>query len=112
MHNFRDMAAQFDAAEAWARVADAASLAATWRRWLDDPAAAAAIGARAARLVDENRGALARTLAAIAPALVPALTGLAVESDGQATRAPRVDAAAGGPSSAAGVDTAPRAVAR
>ncbi|HEX9944018.1 MAG TPA: glycosyltransferase N-terminal domain-containing protein [Thermoanaerobaculia bacterium] len=62
MHNFRDMAGEFDRAGAWRRVADARELAAAWREWLDDPAAAKDTGERALRLVTENRGALARTL--------------------------------------------------
>jgi 3-deoxy-D-manno-octulosonic-acid transferase len=62
MENFRDMAEQFDRAQAWRRTADAAALGAAWRDWLDDPAAARQQGALAARLVDENRGALERTM--------------------------------------------------
>jgi 3-deoxy-D-manno-octulosonic-acid transferase len=69
MHNFRDMAVQFDEALAWRRVADAAELAAAWRSWLEDPAAAAALGARARALVEVNRGAVERTLQVIAPLL-------------------------------------------
>lgn len=67
MTNFRDIAHRFDRAEAWRRVADAAELSEVWRRWLDDPAAGRAGGERAAALVAENRGALARTLALLAP---------------------------------------------
>ena len=72
MHNFREMAEAFDAsggASAWRRVADARELAATWREWLDDPEAARAVGGRALRLVEENRGALARTLEMLEPLL-------------------------------------------
>jgi 3-deoxy-D-manno-octulosonic-acid transferase len=71
MENFRDMAAQFDARDAWRRVRDAGELAAAWDGWLRDPGAAVAIGDRARALADENRGALARTLAMLAP-LLPA----------------------------------------
>lgn len=67
MENFRDMAAQFDEAAAWRRVDDAAELAAAWREWLESPAAAQTLGERARRVVDDNRGALARTLAVLAP---------------------------------------------
>lgn len=69
MHNFREMAEAFDGASAWRRVADARELAAAWREWLDDPEAARAVGGRALRLVEENRGALARTLEMLAPLL-------------------------------------------
>lgn len=69
MSNFRDMAAQFDRADAWARVSEASELGATWQRWLEDPDAARAVGSRAAHLVDENRGALERTLDLIEPML-------------------------------------------
>lgn len=69
MENFRDMAERFDLGAAWQRVATAADLAAAWRGWLDDPAAAQALGARAAALLEANRGALARTLELLAPFL-------------------------------------------
>lgn len=72
MHNFQEMAEAFDGfegASAWCRVADARGLAAAWREWLDDPEAARAMGGRALRLVEENRGALARTLEMLEPLL-------------------------------------------
>ena len=72
MTNFRDMAERFDAAGAWRRAADAAELGRVWRGWLDDPAAARAAGERARALVDENRGALDRSLELLAPLLAPA----------------------------------------
>jgi 3-deoxy-D-manno-octulosonic-acid transferase len=75
MENFRQMAEDFDRAGAWARVADAAALGETWRRWLAEPAAARQVGERARRLVESNRGAVERTAAALAPLL--AATGLA-----------------------------------
>ena len=62
MHNFREMAAAFDRAGAWRRVADARELGAAWREWLESPDAAREVGGRALRLVEENRGALARTI--------------------------------------------------
>jgi hypothetical protein len=37
-------------------------LGAAWREWLESPDAAREVGGRALRLVEENRGALARTL--------------------------------------------------
>jgi 3-deoxy-D-manno-octulosonic-acid transferase len=69
MHNFREMAEAFDQAGAWRRVADARELAAAWRQWLEDPAAARAVGGNALRLVEENRGALARTIEMLEPIL-------------------------------------------
>jgi 3-deoxy-D-manno-octulosonic-acid transferase len=74
MENFRDMAEGFDRAAAWRRVDGAAALAAAWDEWLREPAAAAETGARARRLVEENRGALERTLAVLAPLLGAAAT--------------------------------------
>ncbi|HEX4498131.1 MAG TPA: 3-deoxy-D-manno-octulosonic acid transferase [Thermoanaerobaculia bacterium] len=62
MHNFREMAEAFDRAGAWRRVADAGELGAVWRGWLERPATGRETGARALRLVEENRGALARTV--------------------------------------------------
>ena len=66
MHNFREMAGQFDRAHAWRRAADAPALGAIWKEWLDDPAAAREQGARAAALVEANRGSLERTLRVLA----------------------------------------------
>ncbi len=69
MHNFAEMAARFDAAQAWRRVSDAADLGAAFRSWLDDSDAARDLGQRGARLVEENRGAVERTLELIRPLL-------------------------------------------
>lgn len=69
MHNFREMAEQFDRANAWRRAADARALGEIWKEWLDDPAAAREQGARAARLVAENQGSLARTIEMLTPLL-------------------------------------------
>lgn len=69
MDNFAEMAAVFDRAEAWRRVEDVTSLAACWADWLADPDAASALGARAAGVVDQGRGALERTRDFLAPAL-------------------------------------------
>jgi len=69
MASFREVAADFDAREAWARVADARELGETWRRWLDDPEAARRVGERGRQLVEENRGALARTIEMLGPIL-------------------------------------------
>lgn len=70
MHNFRDMAEQFDRARAWRRVADADELARVWAEWIDDPDAAREQGRRALALLEENRGALERTLEMLRPAVL------------------------------------------
>ncbi|MFL6192906.1 MAG: 3-deoxy-D-manno-octulosonic acid transferase [Thermoanaerobaculia bacterium] len=62
MHNFREMAEAFDRAGAWRRVAGAAELGEAWRGWLDHPETGHEVGQKALRLVEENRGALARTI--------------------------------------------------
>jgi 3-deoxy-D-manno-octulosonic-acid transferase len=69
MHNFRDMAERFDRAHAWRRVKDAEELAAVWGEWIEDPAAAREQGGRALQLLEENRGALGRTLEMLGPIL-------------------------------------------
>ncbi len=69
MHNFRDMAERFDQARGWRRVKDARELAAVWREWIGDPAAAREQGARGLQLIDENRGAVARTVEMLQPLL-------------------------------------------
>ncbi len=62
MHNFREIAGQLDRAAAWRRADGARALGEIWKEWLDDPTAAREQGARAAGLMEENRGALERTL--------------------------------------------------
>lgn len=69
MHNFRDMAEQFDRAGAWRRVAGAAELGAAFRGWLDRPASGREVGARALALLAQNQGAVERSLAWLAPVL-------------------------------------------
>jgi 3-deoxy-D-manno-octulosonic-acid transferase len=69
MHNFAEMAALFDSRSAWRRVADGRELGAVWRAWLDDPGSGGLVGERAAALLDENRGALERTLELVRPLL-------------------------------------------
>jgi 3-deoxy-D-manno-octulosonic-acid transferase len=69
MENFREMAAEFDRREAWARAADAAELGRVWRRWLEEPEEGRRIGERGRALVEENRGALARTVELLRPIL-------------------------------------------
>ncbi len=98
MHNFRDVAARFDAAGAWRRVAGPQELAAAWAEWLDNPAAGRDQGARAAALLAANRGALARTLDLLAPLLAdlaPAGGGRAGAGEG-----PAIEAGAGAPAGA------------
>ncbi|MEA2562987.1 MAG: 3-deoxy-D-manno-octulosonic-acid transferase [Acidobacteriota bacterium] len=69
MHNFRDMAERFDRAHAWRRVKDAEELAAVWGEWIADPGAAREQGGQALLLLEENRGALGRTLEMLEPVL-------------------------------------------
>jgi 3-deoxy-D-manno-octulosonic-acid transferase len=92
MHNFRDMAERFDRAGAWRRVANAAQLGRVWHEWLADSAAARAQGERAAALLAENRGALARTLEMLAPILA----GLAPPLPAGTVSEPRLAPKAGG----------------
>ncbi|HKV12927.1 MAG TPA: 3-deoxy-D-manno-octulosonic acid transferase [Thermoanaerobaculia bacterium] len=75
MHNFREMAEAFDRTAAWRRVEDARELAEAWREWLADPEAAKEQGARAAALIEANRGALAKTVEMLAPILEKVETG-------------------------------------
>ncbi len=69
MENFRDMAADFDRAQAWQRVTDAEELGRIWKSWIDQPELALAVGARGRQLITENQGALSRTLELLAPIL-------------------------------------------
>lgn len=66
MENFREIADAFDQADAWRRVADGRELGRAVAAWLADPPAARELGERGRRLIDENRGALDRTLALLA----------------------------------------------
>ena len=67
MDNFADIAARFDDEGAWQRVADGGALGDVWRRWLESPGEAAAVGERGRRLVEANRGALDRTVELLGP---------------------------------------------
>lgn len=69
MFNFREMAAVFDTASAWRRVADAQELGAAWRDLLDQPGEAVALGRHGQSLVEAHRGALARTREMLSPML-------------------------------------------
>ena len=69
MHNFREMAERFEADDAWAQVADGQALQRLWDHWLDQPEEAQAKGRRAAALLEDNRGAVHRTLELLAPLL-------------------------------------------
>lgn len=69
MDNFRDMAARFDKASAWCRVGSALELGRAWGELIADRTRAREIGARGKALVEENRGATARTLALLEPLL-------------------------------------------
>lgn len=72
MFNFRDIAERFAKAGAWRQVAGPRQLGPALAGLLADPAAAAALGGRARALLEQNRGAAARTLASIDPYLVRA----------------------------------------
>ncbi len=85
MENFRDLAAQFDAAEAWERVTDGRSLASAWTHWIDDESAARTVGERGLALLTANRGALQRTLSLLRETLPlePAAQGAEQSSAGE-----------------------------
>lgn len=70
MHNFRDMAERFDQSKAWRRVADADELAQVWREWIDNPETGREQGGRALALLEENRGALERTMEMLRPVVL------------------------------------------
>jgi 3-deoxy-D-manno-octulosonic-acid transferase len=92
MENFRDVAAEFDRAGGWRRVGDAFLLGATWREWLDVPAAGQAVGERGRAVVEGNRGALARTLGMLTPLLAataPAATAPRTADEPAAAGRPR-----------------------
>lgn len=82
MENFRDMAEQFDRAEAWRRVHDAAELGGVWKHWLDSEVAAREDGGRGREIVNSNRGALEKTIELLDPILHPIDTGARESSDG------------------------------
>ncbi|HEY1070781.1 MAG TPA: 3-deoxy-D-manno-octulosonic acid transferase, partial [Thermomonas sp.] len=69
LHNFADIARRLREARAMRIVADAEALGLALRELFDDAVARQALADHAARLLAEGRGALARTLALIAPAL-------------------------------------------
>ena len=69
LHNFVDIAHRLREAQAMRMVDDAASLAQALAALFDDANAREAMAANAARLLEDGRGALDRTLALIAPVL-------------------------------------------
>ena len=69
LHNFADIARRLREARAMRIVADAEALGLALCELFDDAAVRQALADHAARLLAEGRGALARTLALIAPAL-------------------------------------------
>ncbi len=75
MHNFADIAALFDGADAWRRVGSTEELRSCWKSWVVDPASSKRIGAHARRLVEENRGAMDRTRNALVETLGERLGG-------------------------------------
>jgi 3-deoxy-D-manno-octulosonic-acid transferase len=72
LHNFADIARRLREAQAMRLVTDAASLATALRELFEDVAARQALATHAARLLEDGRGALARTLTLITPMLPPA----------------------------------------
>lgn len=75
LHNFVDIAHRLREAQAMRMVDDAASLAQALAALFDDAGAREAMAANAARLLEDGRGALDRTLALIAPVLPPQAAG-------------------------------------
>lgn len=75
LHNFVDIAHRLREAQAMRMVDDAASLAQALAALFDDANAREAMAANAARLLEDGRGALDRTLALIAPVLPPQAAG-------------------------------------
>ncbi len=71
LHNFVDIARRLREAHAMRIVTDAADLAAALQALFDDPSARAQMAANASHLLEDGRGALARTLTLIAPMLPP-----------------------------------------
>lgn len=63
MENFREIAAAFDAGDAWQKVDNATQLASIWKDWIADPERAAAVGRRGRQIIAANQGSLERTLA-------------------------------------------------
>jgi 3-deoxy-D-manno-octulosonic-acid transferase len=63
--NFGEVYAEMTAAGGAVVVEDADGLAAVWSRWLSEPDAARRAGARGRRVVEGNRGATGRTVAAL-----------------------------------------------
>ncbi|HOV96410.1 MAG TPA: lipid IV(A) 3-deoxy-D-manno-octulosonic acid transferase [Thermomonas sp.] len=72
LHNFADIARRLREAQAMRMVTDAASLARALCELFDDADVRQALAQHAAQLLQEGRGALARTLTLIAPKLPPA----------------------------------------
>jgi 3-deoxy-D-manno-octulosonic-acid transferase len=69
LHNFSDIARQLDAAGALRICSDARAVGDALEALLDDAALRATMVESAGRLVQQGRGALARTLAMVAPEL-------------------------------------------
>ena len=72
MSNFAEIAKTFLDAGAAVQVGSPAELATAWVRLVSDPAECARLGASARTLVEANRGARPKTLAAVASLLPPA----------------------------------------
>ncbi len=75
MENFPEIAAAFDAERAWQRVVNAGELAATWRRWAEQPSEAERVANLAHGILERNQGATRRSIELLrrhAPALFQA----------------------------------------
>lgn len=70
MHNFAEIAAAFNGAHAWRQVPDVDGLAETWKSWLAEPEQAAALGQRGQEIVEQNRGAVERTVEMVQPLIL------------------------------------------
>ena len=69
LHNFADIAKRLREAQAMRVVDDVSALSAALKALFDDPQSRAALASSAARLLEDGRGALSRTLTLIAPVL-------------------------------------------
>jgi len=74
MENFRQIATEFDLADAWQRVGDIDALAAFFSQAVSASAEFDAMAGRGRELVEANRGAAERTLAAIRPVIFEVMT--------------------------------------
>jgi 3-deoxy-D-manno-octulosonic-acid transferase len=84
MHNFREMARRFLAADAALQVQSGDELGRAWLRLLEDAALRETMGRAALRIVEENRGATDRALAHITATLARVTPDLSAAQPGSA----------------------------